>query len=153
MIAYWIDYGFSFVQSQAQFRVPLGLQIVFAISTIVFIQFCPESPRWLLRHGQEDRAKAVLAQLSTHDASTLEQKIEHDFATIKHALLEEEAATIKGKDGKPVSSVRACFTLGKERYFHRVMLGVGAQWMQQLCGINLYVCKLSRSHAFLTPHP
>jgi hypothetical protein len=137
MSAYWIDYGLSFVQSQAQFRVPLALQIVFALATILLIQFCPESPRWLLKHDREEDAKAVLAQLSVHDAVDLHERIEHEFATIKHALMEEEAATIKDKNGNPVSPVRACFTLGKERYFHRVMLGVGSQFFQQLCGINL----------------
>lgn len=137
MSAYWIDYGLSFVQSQAQFRVPLALQIVFAIATILLIQFCPESPRWLLKHNREEDAKAVLGQLSVHSGEDFESQIEHEFATIKHALMEEEAATIKDKNGNPVSAVRACFTLGKERYFHRVMLGVGSQFMQQLCGINL----------------
>jgi hypothetical protein len=39
--------------------------------------------------------------------------------------------------GKKVSPLRACFTNGKERYFHRVLLGFGSQFMQQLCGINL----------------
>lgn len=91
----------------------------------------------LLKHNREEDAKAVLAQLSVHEGADFEEKIEYEFATIKHALLEEEAATIKDKDGKPVSAVRACFTSGKERYFHRVMLGVGSQFMQQLCGINL----------------
>jgi hypothetical protein len=111
--------------------------MAFALATIALIQFCPESPRWLLKHGREEDAKFVLGQLSVHPESNIQEQLEYEFATIKHALQEEEAATIKDKDGKPVSAVRACFTSGKERYFHRVMLGVGSQFMQQLCGINL----------------
>jgi hypothetical protein len=140
MSAYWIDYGFSYVNSPAQFRTPLAIQIMFALVTIALILFCPESPRWLLRHGRLDDARAVLDQLSVIQAGPDRQaELDSEFAEIQHALMEEEAATIKDKDGKPVSPMRACFTRGPERYFHRVMLGVGSQFMQQLCGINLYV--------------
>jgi len=47
MMAYWVDYGFSFVASAAQFRVPLALQIVFAVCTFAGIMVLPESPRWV----------------------------------------------------------------------------------------------------------
>jgi hypothetical protein len=137
MSAYWIDYGFSFVLNQSQFRAPLALQIAFALATIGLIFFCPESPRWLMKHGYEDRARAVLDQLSVHAGDDRQAILDAEFAQIEHALREEEAATLKDKNGKPVSAFRACFTNGKERYFHRVMLGVGSQFMQQLCGINL----------------
>jgi hypothetical protein len=47
MTAYWVDYGFSYVNSAAQFRVPLALQIVFAVVTFAGMLFLPESPRWV----------------------------------------------------------------------------------------------------------
>lgn len=47
MTAYWVDYGMSFVDSQAQFRFPLALQCLFALLTILLISFLPESPRWV----------------------------------------------------------------------------------------------------------
>lgn len=47
MMAYWVDYGFSRVNSAAQFRVPLALQIVFAVVTLAGILVLPESPRWV----------------------------------------------------------------------------------------------------------
>lgn len=46
-MAYWVDYGMSFVKSEAQFRFPLALQIAFAVATFVGILFLPESPRWV----------------------------------------------------------------------------------------------------------
>ncbi|ORX35622.1 sugar transporter [Kockovaella imperatae] len=137
MTAYWVDYGFSFVQNPSQFRAPLALQIIFALVTILLIQFLPESPRWLLKHGRADQAKDVLDRLSVLEGSDRAERLEAELASIQHALAEEEAATLKDKNGNPVSAIRACFTNGKERYFHRVMLGVGSQFMQQLCGINL----------------
>lgn len=47
MTAYWVDYGMSFVSSEAQFRLPLALQCLFAVLTIMLIAFLPESPRWV----------------------------------------------------------------------------------------------------------
>lgn len=45
-LAYWVDYGFSYVQNDAQFRFPLAMQILFALVTAVNLLFLPESPRW-----------------------------------------------------------------------------------------------------------
>lgn len=146
MISYWIDYGMSYVTSPAQFRLPIALQIVFAIGTVILILFCPESPRWLLKHGREDQALAVLDQLSIHSDDVRAAQVDAELLEIKSALAAEEAAIVRNKDGVPLSAVRACFTNGKERYFHRVMLGVGSQFMQQLCGINLITyCKCPRT--------
>jgi MFS family permease len=46
MLAYWVDYGFSYIDSAAQFRFPLALQILFALMTALNLVFLPESPRW-----------------------------------------------------------------------------------------------------------
>jgi hypothetical protein len=46
MTAYWVDYAMSFVQSEAQFRFPLALQIAFAVVTFTGLLLLPESPRW-----------------------------------------------------------------------------------------------------------
>lgn len=36
----------SFVNSEAQFRFPLALQIAFALATFAGLFLLPESPRW-----------------------------------------------------------------------------------------------------------
>ncbi|OWZ61131.1 hypothetical protein AYX14_06409 [Cryptococcus neoformans] len=137
MTAYWIDYGMSFVNNPAQFRAPLAIQLLFAIVTILLVLVLPESPRWLLKHGREDEALEVLNQLSLATGDVRIDSVNLEYAQIRLALEEEMAATVRDKNGNPVSAVRACFTIGRERYFYRVMLGVGSQFMQQLCGINL----------------
>ena len=111
--------------------------MAFAIATITLILFCPESPRWLLRHGRPDDTRAVLDQVSTQISVDRKERLESEYAEISHASEEEETATLRDKDGVPVSAMRACFTTRKERYFRRAMLGVGAQFKQQLSGINL----------------
>lgn len=115
MTAYWVDYGFSFVKSQAQFRVPLALQMAFALATIALVIFLPESPRWLMKKGREEQARAVLDQLSLYPDDTRAEAVDSEFTEIKTALLEEEANGLIDKNGKRMSAVRACFTNGKER--------------------------------------
>jgi hypothetical protein len=75
----------------------------------------------------------VLDQLSVLPPDGRAEILESNFTKIKETLVEEEAATLTNKKGEKISNIRACFTNGKDRYFHRVMLGVGSQFMQQLC--------------------
>lgn len=155
MSAYWIDYGMSFVNNPAQWKLPLALQVVFAIFTVALILFCPESPRWLLKHGKEEEARAVLDQLSVLPPDGRAEILESNFIKIKETLVEEEAATLTNNKGEKISNIRACFTNGKDRYFHRVMLGVGSQFMQQLCVSRLEktLCKITVTDArLLTEH-
>lgn len=46
VLAYWIDYGFSFVDGPASWRTPIGLQLVFAVTVTLIVFGIPESPRW-----------------------------------------------------------------------------------------------------------
>jgi MFS family permease len=46
-----VGYGFFFVKGQAQWRIPVGIQLVPALIVFIFINFLPESPRWLIKHG------------------------------------------------------------------------------------------------------
>lgn len=46
-----VSYGFFFVRGQAQWRTPVGIQLVPALIVFVSINFLPESPRWLIKHG------------------------------------------------------------------------------------------------------
>jgi hypothetical protein len=43
--AYWIDFGFSYVDSAAAWRTPIGIQLIFAIIVTIVVFLCPESPR------------------------------------------------------------------------------------------------------------
>jgi len=53
------------------------------------------------------------------------------MAEIQHAIAEEQIAAA-GTNTK-----LALFKNGPQRFLHRTLLGIGGQFMQQLCGINL----------------
>uniref|UniRef100_A0A060T5U5 ARAD1B10296p n=1 Tax=Blastobotrys adeninivorans TaxID=409370 RepID=A0A060T5U5_BLAAD len=126
MISYWVDYGMSFVTSDANWRFPLAFQIVFAIIIITFVLDLPESPRWLIKKSRIEEARAVFAALDDHplDSPTIQYQIDEIIDS-----LTEETAT-KAALGK-------LFTYGKERHFHRLNLAFWNQCFQQISGINL----------------
>lgn len=137
MMAYWVDYGMSFVSNEAQFRFPLAFQIFFALVTLAGISFLPDSPRWLVAHDRAEEAKQVLWSVQ-NDPKAIDinhPKIVQDLAEIQHAIQVEREAAAAG-------SYKAMLKNGEQKFLYRTLLGIGGQFMQQLSGINLitYVC-------------
>lgn len=79
-----ITLAFSRMTTEAQWRFPLGIQVIFIVIILVLVPILPESPRWLLARGRDAEAKAILASLSEHD-------VERDFKGIRDSVREEMA--------------------------------------------------------------
>ncbi|KAJ2781486.1 hypothetical protein GGI15_003202 [Coemansia interrupta] len=124
LVAFWIDYGCSFIQGQAAWRLPLGIQIVPALILFVAMFFMPYSPRWLVDNDRVDEAHKVLARLRANgDFDNLE--VVEELEEIKEAVrIERETA------------VRSYLELFRFPIRRRVILGVVVQGLQQLTGIN-----------------
>ncbi|KAF9265000.1 general substrate transporter [Marasmius fiardii PR-910] len=129
MISYWIDFAcFWASDTSAQWRLPIALQIVFAVIMIVVIPFLPESPRWLLKAKRPAEALAVISALD--DKPTSNEEVRRTF----HAI--QEAGNVEtGSDEK--TSLRELLSGGKSQNFRRVSLGIVIQCFQQISGINL----------------
>ncbi|PKY07500.1 MFS sugar transporter [Aspergillus campestris IBT 28561] len=69
LCAAWISYG-TYIgfpsTNNAQWQVPLGLQIAPAVFLGLLIMFFPESPRWLIDHGHHEEGLKTLARLHAH---------------------------------------------------------------------------------------
>ncbi|THV04260.1 hypothetical protein K435DRAFT_961995 [Dendrothele bispora CBS 962.96] len=66
LIQYFIQFGCSYINGKASFRIPWGLQTIPALILFAGMLFFPESPRWLLdreRHVLDDEALIILADL------------------------------------------------------------------------------------------
>lgn len=90
-LAYWISYGFAGQVASYAWRVPVILQCIFIIPIIALSLFLPESPRWLVAHGQDDLALEVLQKTSwsqhhDHPSTTLEN--------IQRAVIVEKVAQV-----------------------------------------------------------
>ncbi|KOS43662.1 hypothetical protein ACN38_g5449 [Penicillium nordicum] len=62
-IAYWLDYGLSFVDTPVQWRFPISFQAFFAVCLVLQMIPLPDSPRWLCEQDRSDEAASVLARL------------------------------------------------------------------------------------------
>lgn len=61
LLAYLVDYGFANVAQG--WRWMFGLSVVPAAVFALGMLYLPESPRWLARHGQSDRARVILSRI------------------------------------------------------------------------------------------
>lgn len=125
MLAYWLDFGFYFLDpNPIAWRFPLAFQVVFCIFILATVLSLPESPRWLILKGKDKEAVRVLAALS--DKPDDSKEIQAEFVAIKDTVIEMS----KG-------SFRDLFTMGPDRHFHRTVLAYVNQVFQQISGINL----------------
>ena len=139
-----VGYGFYFVKGQAQWRVPVGIQLIPALIVFLCINFLPESPRWLIKHG--------LISDATHNLAKL-RGLELDDPV----LLEERDSIIASFESQAELepfSYRELFQNGKTKTFYRVAIGLFIQSAQQLSGINMvstYANKILQESFDLSP--
>lgn len=103
---------------QTGWRWMFGAELVPALAFLVLMFFVPESPRWLVKAGKVDRARAMLQRIgSVHYAEQTLKEIEHSLQKDNHkvawsALLQPQI--------KPI-----------------VIIGMVLAVFQQWCGINV----------------
>ena len=128
----WMTFAFSFVPGPASWRFPLAFQLIFVIILYAIVPWLPESPRWLISQNRDhlDSAQQIIADLEGKDindpyvitayteiTTTVEYEREHNVSW---------GQLLRGKTGD-----------GSTCTIRRLILGAGAQAMQQLAGINV----------------
>jgi sugar porter (SP) family MFS transporter len=121
IVANWVGYGSQFINSDASWRFPLGLQMLPAFLLLVGINFLPYSPRWLLEVGRDDEAREVVLKLHGDDRASAEKEYKQMYDSIK-----SEAKSRRLSD---LWATRAMT--------HRTLVAVGVQVFCQLTGINV----------------
>ncbi|KAF4122312.1 Sugar (and other) transporter [Geosmithia morbida] len=132
MLAYWVDYGMSYVDGHSQFRFPLALQVLFATLTFTGVVFLPESPRWLVAHDRHDEARRIMWAVRCDEGLTGE-----DDPGLIQSLGEIQDAIREEREAAETTSFKAMLRDGPQRFRYRTLLGIGGQFMQQISGINL----------------
>ncbi|CAN9277537.1 unnamed protein product [Alternaria alternata] len=128
-IAYWFDYGMSFTAGSIAWRLPIACQVIFAIIVIILVFGLPESPRYLYAHGRHEEALQILCDV--YDGTPDDPKIEKENREVLEALrVEREHGEYRWSQLLKKDHVQT----GR-----RVLLAYGAQFMNQMGGINLVV--------------
>src|SRR6186713_95205 len=97
LCASWISYG-TYVgfsgDNNAQWRVPLAIQIVPAVFLGALIFLFPESPRWLIDHQRPEKGLKVLAQLHAH-GNQADPWVQAEFQQIQETITKEHEEEAK----------------------------------------------------------
>ncbi|KAK0649004.1 putative hexose transport-related protein [Cercophora newfieldiana] len=150
MISFWIDYGTNFIggtdietQADAAWLTPICLQIAPAVILFIGMIFMPFSPRWLIHHGREDEALAVLSDL--RGLALDHELVRLEFLEIK-AQSEFEKRSIAEmfphlREQTPWNIFKLQFVAIKKLFqtramFKRVIIATVTMFFQQWTGIN-----------------
>ncbi|KAJ8096617.1 general substrate transporter [Lipomyces tetrasporus] len=140
LIQYIIQYGCSFLESEAAFRLPWAIQTVPAIVLFIGLFWFPYSPRWLAKRNRWEEVLQVLAFLRTPNNNINDPLVLAEYKEIEdqiHLELEEVSTSLR--------------ELYSRKLRKRVFLAIAIQIWGQLTGINVamyYIAYLLKSAGF-----
>ncbi|KZO92358.1 general substrate transporter [Calocera viscosa TUFC12733] len=122
--------------TQTDWRLPLWLQMACPCIVLVFIWFCPESPRWLIGVGRDAEARAMLVKYHAN-GDEHHPLVELTMKEMREAVVREGPLSwAKFFDWRPL------FNTPGRRY--RMMVGIAFAWFGQFSGQNIAVYYLPK---------
>ncbi|GAB1524937.1 hypothetical protein RhiTH_008093 [Rhizoctonia solani] len=88
LVANWVGYGCQYIDNEAQWRIPLAIQVVPAILLLVGMFFLPFSPRWLVEKGRNEEAFQVIQRLHGNEQNA--ELIKLEFADMVEQIKHEK---------------------------------------------------------------
>jgi SP family sugar:H+ symporter-like MFS transporter len=134
LLASCVDYATQNRLDTGSYRIPIALQMLWAVILAIGLFFLPESPRYFVKRGQLDRANEVLARLrgEPRDSEYIQQELAEIVANHEYEL-----QVIP--QGNYFNSWMNCFRGGLSNpssNLRRTILGTSLQMMQQWTGVN-----------------
>ncbi|XP_065840781.1 uncharacterized protein [Oscarella lobularis] len=130
MVSFLVNLGC--VKFDAGWRISLGLQCLFALILVCGMMVLPESPRWLVQQGYDEKAKRVLYKLRYVEDSRV---IQSEDAVA--AAVEDEFGDIKETCENDKTLESTWLDLFRNGMWKRTFIGVGIQVFQQFTGMNV----------------
>ncbi|CAK9437117.1 uncharacterized protein LODBEIA_P15380 [Lodderomyces beijingensis] len=121
----WVDYGFSFLDSNWSWRNPLIVQLVMGFLLWCGTFIIVETPRWLLNHDHDLEGMVVIADMYA-DGDVEDEHAKNEYRQIKEGVLIDR---IEGGE----RSYEYLF----KRYAKRLSVACFGLMFAQLNGINL----------------
>lgn len=119
----------SFLQGSASYQVPLAMQSLPPVLIFISILFCPESPRWLARKDNWEKASDVLSQVR-------HLPVDHPYVQQEllelRTQLEEERRSVHGTGF--IAIQKECWTIPGNR--KRALMSIGLMVCQQWTGVR-----------------
>jgi len=134
LLASCVDYGTQNRMDTGSYRIPIALQMLWAIILAIGLFVLPESPRYYVKRGNLDRATETLCRLrgQPRDSEFIQQELAEIVANHEYELQVVP-------QGSYFSSWFNCFKGGLRNpssNLRRTILGTSLQMMQQWTGIN-----------------
>lgn len=126
-IAYIVNLGTHHYESDASWRVPIGIQLAWGLILLGGAAVLPESPRLLLGKNKEKEAIKAIAKLN---------EAQPDDAIVAEVMAEMEDAIRQENEGGKATWLE-CFST-RSMMWKRTMNGMMVQFLQQLNGQNFY---------------
>ena len=127
LVASIVNNGTAKRNDTGSYRIPVAIQFAWAIILIGGMVLLPETPRYLIKMGRNDKAAKSLSRLRRLD--------------VDHPALIEELAEIQANHEYEMSLGKAswieCF---RPPLLKRLLTGCGLQALQQLTGVN-FICE------------
>lgn len=140
----WVGFGSSHAKDSFSWRFPLSLQAFPALILIAGALFLPESPRWLIEHGQSQDAHDILVRLHSNRSNSNTSLIEQEYKQICETIAIEQRESSK--------SWREIL-IKNPGWRRRILLAAGIQAFTQCSGVNIiqyYGPRLYRTLGFST---
>lgn len=134
LLASCVDYGTHNKHTSASYRIPIALQMLWALILGTGLLFLPESPRYFVKRGNIEKATDMLSRLRGHprDSQFVQQELSEIIANHEYEL-----QVIP--QGNYFTSWMNCFTgsvFNSGSNLRRTILGTSLQMMQQWTGVN-----------------
>jgi len=127
-------------QSNASWRIPLAIQNLPAVLLGIGMIFFPETPRWLLMSGQDERALRSLSRLRKLPAD--DPRISQELLAYRAEVLFEQSYAEQRFPGKKGITLAACQyyeLVSSWSKFKRLAIGCSIMFFQQFMGCNAII--------------
>lgn len=134
MLASCVVYGTQNRPDTGSYRIPIGIQYIWAIILGTGLLFLPDSPRYYVKKGRIDDAIKALCKLRGQPRDS-----EYIEAEIAEIVANEEYERSVIPDAGWFGSWKNCFTGSlwvQKSNLRRTILGTSLQMMQQWTGVN-----------------
>ncbi|ANB13391.1 glucose-inactivated glycerol proton symporter STL1 [Sugiyamaella lignohabitans] len=119
----WLEFGLYYIgDSPVTWRFPLAFQCVPSVIILCFIYWCPDTPRWYMSKGQDEKALEILAKYHA-DGNRESPIVTFQMAEIRAAIDAEDT-------GKRWFDIRDFLFTKSGRY--RLFLLWAVAWFSQL---------------------